>query len=88
MFNDLAEVLEDAPRDWCRWEADELGAFNDPIEEEVLQRDRGVTVDEIDRLDELADDCAEDGKYDCCYVGTPPETVHGSGSPVNPIVIK
>lgn len=54
----------------------------------ALLRDQGVAFNEINRLDELADDCAEDEKYDFLYVGSPLKIVHGTGSPVNPIAIK
>ncbi|MFC6837743.1 cyclase family protein [Halomarina ordinaria] len=54
----------------------------------ALLRDQGVAFNEINRLDELADDCAEDGKYDFLYVGSPLKIVGGTGSPVNPIAIK
>lgn len=54
----------------------------------ALLRDQGVTFNEINRLDELADDCADDGKYDFLYVGAPLKIVHGTGSPVNPVAIK
>lgn len=54
----------------------------------ALLRDQGVAFNEIIKLDELAADCADDGKYDCLYVGSPLKIVHGTGSPVNPIAIK
>ena len=54
----------------------------------ALLRDQGVPFNEINRLDELADDCAEDGKYDFLYVGSPLKIVEGTGSPVNPVAIK
>ncbi|WP_254545794.1 cyclase family protein [Halomarina pelagica] len=54
----------------------------------ALLRDQGVAFNEINRLDELAADCDDDGKYDFLYVGAPLKIVGGTGSPVNPIAIK
>ncbi len=51
-------------------------------------RDQGILFTEIALLDELAEDCAEDGKYDFMYVCSPLSIVGGTGSPVNPIAIK
>lgn len=53
-----------------------------------LIRDQGVVFNEIAKLDELAADCAEDGKYDFLYVGAPLKINNGAGSPVNPVAIK
>ena len=36
----------------------------------------------------LAADCAEDGRYAFLYVAAPLKVAKGSGSPVNPVVIK
>jgi len=54
----------------------------------ALVRDQGVVFNELAKLDELAADCAEDGKYDFLYVGSPLKIAQGTGSPVNPIAIK
>lgn len=54
----------------------------------ALLRDQGIAFNEILKLDELAEDCAEDGKYDFLYVATPLKIHQGTGSPVNPIAIK
>jgi kynurenine formamidase len=51
-------------------------------------RDLGLLVGELFDLDELADDCAEDGVYDAMFVAAPMPVVGGAGSPLNPIVIK
>ena len=54
----------------------------------ALLRDQGVPFNEIDDLSELAEDCADDGKYDFLYVGSPLKVVGGTGSPVNPVAIE
>ncbi len=54
----------------------------------ALMRNLGVTLTEIADLEKLADDCAEDGQYAFLYVAAPLKVAKGSGSPVNPVVIK
>ena len=54
----------------------------------ALMRNLGVAFTEIADLEELAADCAEDGQYDFLYVAAPLKVAQGSGSPVNPVVIK
>lgn len=54
----------------------------------ALMRNLGVTLTEIADLELLAADCAEDGKYEFLYVAAPLKVAKGSGSPVNPVVIK
>ena len=54
----------------------------------ALMRNLGVTLTEIADLELLAEDCAADGKYEFLYVAAPLKVAKGSGSPVNPIVIK
>ena len=54
----------------------------------ALMRNLGVTLTEIADLEQLASDCAEDGKYAFLYVAAPLKVAKGSGSPVNPVVIK
>ena len=54
----------------------------------ALMRNLGITLTEIADLEKLADDCAEDGQYDFLYVAAPLKVAQGSGSPVNPVVIK
>jgi kynurenine formamidase len=54
----------------------------------ALMRNLGVTLTEIADLEKLAADCAEDGTYEFLYVAAPLKVALGSGSPVNPVVIK
>ena len=54
----------------------------------ALMRNLGVTLTEIADLEELAADCAADGTYAFLYVAAPLKVAKGSGSPVNPVVIK
>ena len=54
----------------------------------ALMRNLGVTLTEIADLELLAADCLEDGKYEFFYVAAPLKVAKGSGSPVNPVVIK
>ena len=54
----------------------------------ALMRNLGVTLTEITDLEQLAADCAEDGRYAFLYVAAPLKVAKGSGSPVNPVVIK
>jgi len=54
----------------------------------ALMRNLGVAFTEITDLEALASDCANDGQYDFLYVAAPLKVALGSGSPVNPIVIK
>ena len=54
----------------------------------ALMRNLGVTLTEIADHEKLAADCAEDGVYELFYAAAPLKVALGSGSPVNPIVIK
>lgn len=54
----------------------------------VLMRDLGVVLSELYWLDDLADSSAEDGQYTFLFTAAPLKMKRGSGSPVNPIVIK
>lgn len=54
----------------------------------ALMRDLGVIFNEILWLEELAKDCAQDGKYDFFYTAAPLKISRGTGAPVNPIVVK
>jgi kynurenine formamidase len=54
----------------------------------ALMRNLGVTLTEIADLELLADDCAADKEYAFLYVAAPLKVALGSGSPVNPVVIK
>jgi kynurenine formamidase len=51
-------------------------------------RDLGLLVGELFDLDELADDCANDGVCEGFFVAAPMPLVGSSGSPLNPIVVK
>ena len=54
----------------------------------ALMRNLGVTLTEIAWLDDLADACAEDGRWSFLYVAAPLKVVAGTGAPVNPIAIR
>ena len=54
----------------------------------ALMRNLGVALTEIAWLDDLADACAEDGRWSFLYVAAPLKVVAGTGSPVNPIAIR
>jgi kynurenine formamidase len=48
----------------------------------------GLLVGEIFDLEALADDCAQDGRYEFLFSAAPLPITGGVGSPVNPIAIK
>ena len=50
--------------------------------------DLGLPLGEFWALDELAADCAADGRYDCMLVAPPLHIPGAVGSPLNPIAIK
>ena len=53
-----------------------------------LLRDLGVFLGEIWWLEELAEDCADDGRYEF-FISAPPLNIPGAvGSPLNPIAVK
>jgi len=54
----------------------------------ALMRNLGITLTEVADLEKLADDCAEDGQYAFLYAAAPLKVAQGSGSPVNPLVVK
>ncbi|WP_163513537.1 cyclase family protein [Fodinicola acaciae] len=54
----------------------------------VLIRDLGMTLGEMLDLDELADDCAADGRYDYFFCAPPIKFRRAVGSPINPLAIK
>ena len=54
----------------------------------ALMRNLGVVFNEILWLEDLAKDCAADGRYDFFYTAAPLKVFRGSGAPVNPVVIK
>ena len=51
-------------------------------------RNLGVVFTEMLWLEELAEYCAADGRYDFLYAAAPLPVVAASGAPTNPIVIK
>jgi kynurenine formamidase len=54
----------------------------------VLIRDMGMTLGEILDFEELAEDCAADGRFDF-FLTAPPIKFRGAvGSPINPLAIK
>ncbi|HEU0101226.1 MAG TPA: cyclase family protein [Mycobacteriales bacterium] len=54
----------------------------------ALMRNLGITLTEIADLEKLAADCEQDKQYAFLYVAAPLKVAKGSGSPVNPVVIK
>ena len=54
----------------------------------ALMRNLGVVFAELADLEALALDCAGDGCYEFFYAAAPLKIAKGSGSPVNPIVVK
>ncbi|MBI2864907.1 MAG: cyclase family protein [Chloroflexi bacterium] len=54
----------------------------------ALSRNLGVVFVEALALDDWAEDCVGDGKYDALFVGLPLKLVGASASPLNPIVVK
>jgi kynurenine formamidase len=54
----------------------------------ALMRNLGVLFSEILWFEELAADCAQDGRWSFLYAGAPLNIVGGTGAPVNPIAIK
>ncbi len=54
----------------------------------VLIRDMGMTLGEILDFDELAADCAADGRWDFFFCCPPLKFTRAVGSPINPLAIK
>jgi kynurenine formamidase len=54
----------------------------------VLINAMGLWLGEIFDLDPLADDCAEDGRYEFMFAGPPLPFTRAVGSPLNPMAIK
>jgi kynurenine formamidase len=54
----------------------------------ALMSNLGVVFTEIASLDALAQDCAEDGRYEVFYTAAPLKIHGAAGSPVNPLVLK
>ncbi|MCA9633507.1 MAG: cyclase family protein [Myxococcales bacterium] len=55
---------------------------------QVAIRDMGLTLGEMFDLDELAEDCAQDGVWECLFVAPPLRVTRAVGSPINPLAIK
>ena len=71
----------------------EVEPFEEPYEHVYplharLIRDLGLTLGEVWWLEELADACAADGKYEFFISAPPLNVTNASGSPLNPIVVK
>ena len=61
--------------------------FEWPVHYELI-RNQGMMLGALFQLDELAQACAGDGRYDFLFVGPPYRLTHGTGSPVNPLAIR
>ncbi|HEY6762959.1 MAG TPA: cyclase family protein [Baekduia sp.] len=53
-----------------------------------LIRDLGLTLGEVWHLEELADACAADGRYEFFLAAQPLNVTNASGTPINPVAIK
>ncbi|MBE1530220.1 cyclase family protein [Actinomadura algeriensis] len=51
-------------------------------------RDMGLLLGEMFDFEDLADDCAADGVYECLFTASPLNVPYAVGSPVNPIAVK
>ena len=65
--------------------SDETGTFI-PLHAAFL-RDLGIPLNELLKLDRLAERCADRGVYDFLFVALPLKLVGASGSPVNPVAV-
>lgn len=54
----------------------------------VAIRDMGLLLGEMFDFEDLAEDCATDGVYECMFVACPLNIPGGVGSPLNPIAVK
>ncbi|WP_033287654.1 cyclase family protein [Amycolatopsis jejuensis] len=54
----------------------------------VLIRDLGMTLGEMLDFEELAEDCAADGRYEFFFTAPPIKFAKAVGSPINPLAIK
>ena len=54
----------------------------------ALIRDLGIVLSEIYWLDDLAASSTQDGRYSFFFSAAPLKMKGGTGSPVNPVVIK
>ena len=53
-----------------------------------FNNDDNIEVDKNWDLEELAEDCLQDGQWDFLLEASPQPFVGGIGSPVNPVAIK
>jgi kynurenine formamidase len=65
----------------------EMPAFRNPFHVLAIPN-MGLTLGEIFFLEELADDCAADGRYAFLLVAPPLPVVRGVGTPINPYALK
>jgi len=65
----------------------EVAGYPLPLHE-IAIRDMGLTIGEVFDFRHLADDCAQDGRYTCLFVGPPLRFRGALGSPLNPLAIK
>ncbi len=61
--------------------------FDWPVHYELI-RNQGMMLGALFHLDELAESCSRDGRYDFLFAGPPYRLTHGTGSPVNPLAIR
>jgi kynurenine formamidase len=54
----------------------------------ALMRNLGVAFTEVVWLDDLAEACAQDGRWNFLYTAAPLKVVGASGSPVNPVAVR
>jgi kynurenine formamidase len=54
----------------------------------ALMRDMGIVLSEINWLEDLAEDSADDGQYSFLLTAAPLKVEEGSGAPVNPVAVK
>jgi kynurenine formamidase len=65
----------------------EIPAFRNPFHVVAIPN-MGLTLGEIFFLEELAEDCAADGRYAFLLVAPPLPVVHAVGTPINPYALK
>ena len=70
-------------RNWGRWGR----VFRSPFHACAIPN-MGLTLGEIFYLEELATDCAADGRYAFLLVASPLPVTRGVGTPINPYAIK
>jgi kynurenine formamidase len=81
---DVAAIASD------NWAIEVLPGENDDVLPVhcVLIRDLGMTLGEMFDFEELAEDCAHDGRYEFFLAGPPLKFARAVGSPINPLAIK